>query len=104
MEIPPALESALIPFVMLLTYKMIKEYQIYVEIYPEHRTVRNNSKYFIIQKAMFTCLFDGAPSNRAELDYKIRHDAPRRESLSFIYDSYMQYHGAIPWFLLIPSI
>ena len=42
---------------------------------------------------MFTGLFEGATSNRAEFDYKTRHDAPRRESLSFIYDSYMQYHG-----------
>jgi hypothetical protein len=53
---------------------------------------------------MFTGLFEGATSNRAELDYKTRHDTPRRESLSFIYDSYMQYHGPIPWVLLIPSI
>jgi len=90
--------------VMLLTCKTILEYQICEEIYPEHRIVRNNIKYFIIQKAMFTCLFEGVTFNRAELDYKIKHDAPRRESLSFIYDSYMQYHGAIPWFLLIPSI
>ena len=89
---------------MLLTCEKIPEYQICEEIYPEHRTMRNNNKYFIIQKAMFTGLFEGATSNRAELDYKTRHDAPRRESLSFIYDSYMQYHGSIPWVLLIPSI
>jgi len=104
MEIPPALERALIPLVKLLTCKTIPEYRICEEIYPEHRIVRNNSKYFIIQKEMFTCLFEGATCNRVELDYKIRHDVPRRESLSFIYDSYMQYHGSIPWFLLIPSI
>jgi len=78
---------------MLLTCKTIPEYRICKEIYPEHRIVRTNNKYFIIQKVMFTCLFEGATSNRAELDYKIRHDAPHRESLSFIYDSYMQYHG-----------
>ena len=94
MEIPLALESALIPLVMLLTCKTIQQYQICAEIYPEHRIVRNNRRYFIIQKAMFTCLFEGTTSNRAELDCKIRHDAPRRESLSFIYDSYMQYHGS----------
>ena len=64
----------------------------------------HNSNDFIIQRVMFTCLFEGATSNRAKLDYKIRHDAPRRESLSFIYDSYMQYHGPIPRVLLIPSI
>ena len=63
-----------------------------------------NINYFIIQRVMFTCPFEGATSNRAELDYKIRHGAPRRGSLSFIYDSYMQYHGSIPWVLLIPSI
>jgi len=90
--------------VMLLTCKMIQEYQICEAIYPEHRIASKNNKYFIIQKAMFTCLFEGATSNRAELDDKIRHDAPRRESLTFIYDSYMQYHGSIPWVLLIPSI
>ena len=104
MKIPPALESALIPLVMLLTCKKIPKYRICEERYPEHRIVRDNNKYFIIQKAMFTGLFEGATSNRAELDTKIRHDAPRRESLSFIYDSYMQYHGPIPWVLLIPSI
>lgn len=70
MEIPPALERALIPLVMLLTYKTMPNYRIWEEIYPEHRIVRNNSKYFIIQKAMFTCLFEGATSNRAELDYR----------------------------------
>jgi len=59
----------------------------------EHRIVRDNNKYFIIQKAMFTGLFEGATSNRAEIDSKIRHHAPCRESLSFICDSYMQYHG-----------
>jgi len=69
---------------MLLTCKNIPEYQICEEIYIEHRTMRNNSKYFIIQKAMFTCLFEGATKNREELDYKIRHDASRGESLSFI--------------------
>ena len=53
---------------------------------------------------MFTCLFEGATSNGAELDYKIRHDAPRRESVSFIYDSYMQYHESIPWVLLALEI
>jgi len=37
MEIPQALESALIPFVVLLTYKKITKYQICEEIYPEHR-------------------------------------------------------------------
>ena len=63
-----------------------------------------NSNDFITQREMFTGLFEGATSNRAELDYKTRHDTPRRESLSFIYDSYMQYHGPIPWVLLIPSI
>jgi len=46
---------------MLLTYKKILEYQICKEIYPEHRTMRKISKYFIIQKAMFTCLFKGEP-------------------------------------------
>ena len=66
--------------------------------------MKNNNKYFMIEKAMFTCLFKGATSNRAQLNEKIRHDAPRGESVFFIYDSYMQYHGAIPWFLLIPSI
>ena len=80
--------------VMLLTCKRILEYQICEEIYPEHRAMRNNSKYFIIQKPMFTCFFKGATSNKAELNYKIRHNAPRGESLSFIYDSYMQYHGS----------
>jgi len=50
MEIPPALESALIPLVMLLTYKKILEDQIYEEIYPEHRIIRNNTMHFIIQK------------------------------------------------------
>jgi len=89
---------------MLLTCRKIPKYRICEERYPEHRIVRDNSKYFIIQKAMFTGLFEGATFNRAELDSKIRNDAPRRESLSFIYDSYMQYHGSIPWVLLIPSI
>jgi len=72
--------------VMLLTCEKIPEYQICEEIYPEHRIIRNNSKYFIIQKrkAMFTCLFEGATSNRVEFNYKIIHDAPREESLSFI--------------------
>jgi len=68
MEIPPALKSALIPLVMLLTCKTIPKYQICEEIYPEHRTMRNINKYFIIQKEMFTCLFEGATSIRAELD------------------------------------
>lgn len=85
---------------MLLTCKMIPKYRICEEKIPRTQ----NSNDFIIQRVMFTCLFEGATSNRAELDYKIRHDAPRRESLSFIYDSYMQYHGPIPWVLLIPSI
>jgi len=35
---------------MLLTYEKILEYQIWEEIYLEHRTIRNNSMYFIIQK------------------------------------------------------
>ena len=87
-----------------LNLQKIPKYRICEERYPEHRIVRDNSKYFIIQKAMFTGLFEGATSNRVELDSKIRHDAPRRESLSFIYDSYMQYHGPISWVLLIPSI
>jgi len=100
MEIPPALESALIPLVMLLTCKMIPKYRICEEKIPRTQNIND----FIIQRVMFTCLFEGATSNRAELDYKIRHDAPRRESLSFIYDSYMQYHESIPWVLLIPSI
>ena len=100
MEIPPALESALIPLVMLLTCKMIPKYRICEEKIPRTQ----NSNDFIIQREMFTGLFEGATSNRAEIDYKTRHDAPRRESLSFIYDSYMQYHGPIPWVLLIPSI
>ena len=84
MAIPPALESALIPLVMLLTCKKIPKYRICEERYPEHRIVRDKNKYFIIQKAMFTCLFEGATSIRAGLDYKIRDNAPRRESLSFI--------------------
>ena len=50
MEIPPALQSALIPLVMLLTYEKIPEYQISGKIYSEHRTKRNNNMYFIIQK------------------------------------------------------
>jgi len=50
MEIPPTLESSLIPLVMLLTCEKIPEYQICEEIYQEHRTIRNNSMYFIIQK------------------------------------------------------
>ena len=100
MEIPPALESALIPLVMLLTCKTISKYRICEEKIPRTQ----NSNDFIIQRVMFTCLFEGATSNRAELDYKIRHNSPRRECLSFIYDSYMQYHGSIPWVLLIPSI
>lgn len=86
--------------VMLLTCKMIPKYRICEEKIPRTQ----NSNDFIIQRVMFTCLFEGATSNRAELDYQIRHDPPRRESLSFIYDSYMQYHGPIPWVLLIPSI
>ena len=69
---------------MLLIYKKLPEYQICKEIYLEHRTMRNKKKYFIIQKAMFTCLFEGATSSRAEPNDKIRHDAPRGESLSFI--------------------
>ena len=104
MEMSVALESAMIPLVMLLTCKKIPKYRICEERYPEHRIVRDNNKYFIIQKAVFTRLFVGATSNRAELDTKIRHNAPRRESLSFIYDSHMQYHGSIAWVLLIPSI
>jgi len=48
MEIPPARESAMIPLVMLLNCKKIPEYQICEEIYPEHRTIINNNKYFII--------------------------------------------------------
>ena len=84
MEIPPTLESALIPLVMLLTYKTIPEYQLCEEIYPKHRIMRNNNKYFIIQKAMFTCLFEGATSNRDGLNYKIRHNDPQGESLYFI--------------------
>jgi len=86
--------------VMLLTCKMIPKYRICEEKIPRTQ----NSNDFIIQRVMFTCLFEGETSNRAELDYKIRHDAPCKESLSFIYDSYMQYHESIPWVLLIPSI
>ena len=82
MEIPPALERALIPLVMLLNLQKIPKYRICEEKRP--RTQNGND--FIIQREMFTCLFEGATSNRAELDYK--HDAPRRELLSFIYDSY----------------
>lgn len=36
--------------VMLLTCEKILEYQIYEEIYPEHKTIRNKNMYFIIQK------------------------------------------------------
>ena len=72
-----------------LNLQKIPKYRICEEKYPEHRIVRVNNKYFIIQKALFTGLFEGATSNSAELDSKIRHDAPCRESLSFIYDSYM---------------
>ena len=38
------------PFVMLLTYEKIPKYQIDEEIYPEHKIIRNNIMYFIIQK------------------------------------------------------
>ena len=65
---------------MLLTCKMIPKYRICEEKIP--RTQNNND--FIIHRVMFTCLFEGATSNREELDYKIRHDAPRRESLSLL--------------------
>ena len=105
-----ALESALIPLVMLLTCKAIPKHRICEEKIPRHRIceenipITQNSNDFIIQREMFTGLFEGATSNRAELDYKTRHNAPRRESLSFIYDSYMQYHEPISWVLLIPSI
>ena len=34
-----------------------------------------NSNDCIIQRETFTGLFEGATSTRAELDYKIRHDA-----------------------------
>jgi len=54
--------------VMLLTCKKIPKYRICEERYPEHRIVRDNSKYFIIQKAMFTGLFEGEKSNRADLN------------------------------------
>jgi len=60
------LESALIPLVMLLNYKIIPKYRICEEKIPRTQ----NSNDFIIQRAMFTCLFEGATSNRAELDYK----------------------------------
>ena len=95
---------------MLLTCKVILNIEYAKKRYPEHRICEENiprtqnSNDFITQREMFTGLFEGATSNRAELDYKTRHDTPRRESLSFIYDSYMQYHGPIPWVLLIPSI
>jgi len=56
--------------VMLLTCKKIPKYRICEGRYPEHRRVRDNIKYFIIQEAMFTGLFEGATSNRAELDSK----------------------------------
>ena len=36
--------------VMILTCEKIPEYKICEEIYQKHRTIRNNNKYFIIQK------------------------------------------------------
>jgi len=84
---------------MLLTCKAIPKHRICEKRYREHRICEDiiprtqQRNEFIIQREMFTGLFEGATSNRAELDYKTRLDAPHRESLSFIYDSYMQYHG-----------
>ena len=66
MEIPPALERALIPLVMLLNLQKIPKYRICEEKRP--RTQNGND--FIIPRVMFTCLFEGETSNRAELDYK----------------------------------
>jgi len=60
------------------------------EKYPEHRICEENiprtqnSNDFITQREMFTGLFEGATSNRAELDYKTRHDTPHRESILYI--------------------
>jgi len=51
MEIPKALESALIPLVMLLTYKKMKKYQIYEETQPKtQKKMRNNNIYFIVHR------------------------------------------------------
>ena len=70
------------------------------KIYPEHRI----AMIVLSREKCSQASSRGQPPNRAELDYKTRHNAPRRESPSFIYESYMQYHEPIPWILLIPSI
>ena len=45
-------------------------------------------------KAMFTCLFEGATSSKAELNYKIRHNVPQWE----VFILYIGFIHAIPWF------
>jgi len=45
-------------------------------------------------KAMFTCLFKEATFDRADLNYKIRYDAPQW-GVSIIYIGFIH---AIPWF------
>jgi len=71
---------------MILTYEKIIEYQICEEIYPEHKTIRNNSIYFIIQEGKQCSLASsrGQPPIDLGSITKIRHDAPQGESLSFI--------------------
>ena len=62
----------LIPCINCYAFKLqkIPKYRICEENYPEHRIVRDNNKIFYYSKAMFTGLFEGATSNRAELDSK----------------------------------
>ena len=61
---------------MLLICKWYPNIEYAKKRYPEHRICEEkipktqNSNDFIIQRVMFTCLFEGATSNRAELDYK----------------------------------
>jgi len=76
--------------VMLLTCKARPKHRICEEKIPKTPKVRRcdtqtpQSNEFIIQREMFTGLFEGATSSKAELDYKIRLDASS-QGVSILY-------------------
>jgi len=106
MKVPPALESDLIPLVMLLTCEKFQNTNYVKKYNPEHRTKWEKQQvfYYSEMKAMFTCLFKGETSSRAELDYKIRLDI-YQWGVSMLYIGFIH---MIPWVitmvLSIPSI
>ena len=83
---------------MLLTCKAKPRHRICEEKIPKTPRIRRfdtqtpQSNEFINQREMFTGLFEGATSNRAELDYRIILDASS-QGVSILYISFMH---AIP--------